>query len=188
MEFRKGEPQMLWELFTTFFMIGFVSFGGGYAMIPLVQEEVVARHGWMTSQTFTDVIAVAGMSPGPIATNSAIFIGYEQLGVLGAAVSALGMVLPSLIIILAISGIFYKIQKSVMVKSAFYGLRSIITGLVVYAAVLFAVNNGLVASFSWHTLSLILIFGLSLLALIRYRIHPVYVILLSGLVGIALYG
>ncbi len=179
---------MLWELFITFFMIGFVSFGGGYAMIPLIQEEVVERHGWMTAQTFTDVIAVAGMSPGPIATNSAIFIGYDQMGIAGATISALGMILPSLIIILAIGTIFYKIQKSMMVKSAFYGLRSIITGLIIYAAILFAVNNGLVASFSWHTISLILIFGLSLLALIRYRIHPVYVILLSGLVGVALYG
>ncbi len=178
---------MLWELFSTFFIIGLVSFGGGYAMIPLIQEEVVQRHDWMTAQAFTDIIAVAGMSPGPIATNSAIIIGYKQMGVLGAFTSALGMILPSLIIILAIGTIFYKVQKSMMVKSAFYGLRSIITGLIVYAAILFAMNNGLVSSFSWHTLSLVIIFGLSLLALIRFRIHPVYVILISGLVGIALY-
>lgn len=179
---------MLWDLFLTFLMIGFVSFGGGYAMIPLIQEEVVVRHGWMSAQAFTDVIAVAGLSPGPIATNSAIFIGYDQMGIRGAVVSALGMILPSLLIILAIGAVFYKIQKSMMIKSAFYGLRSIITGLIVYAAILFAMNNGLVSSLTWHTVSLILIFGLSLLALLRYRIHPVYVILLSGLVGVALYG
>ncbi|WP_078549541.1 chromate transporter [Litchfieldia alkalitelluris] len=179
---------MLWDLFSTFFMIGFVSFGGGYAMIPLIQQEVVEKHGWMTVQSFTDVIAVAGMSPGPIATNSAIFIGYEQMGMAGAFMSALGMILPSLMIIITIGAIFYRIQKSLVVKSAFYGLRSIITGLIVYAAILFAKNNGLVSSFSWHTLSLLVIFGLSLLALIRFRIHPVYVILLSGLVGVALYG
>ncbi|MGJ9385269.1 chromate transporter [Salipaludibacillus sp. CF4.18] len=179
---------MVWQLFITFFKIGFVSFGGGYAMIPLIQAEVVERHGWMTSQAFTDVIAVAGMSPGPIATNSAIFIGYQQVGIMGAIVSAFGMVLPSLMIILTIGAIFYKIQKSHLVKSAFYGLRSIITGLIIYAAILFAVNNGLVSSISWHTISLLLIFGLSLLALIRFRIHPVYVILISGLVGVALYG
>ncbi|MFD2670318.1 chromate transporter [Marinicrinis sediminis] len=179
---------MLWDLFITFFMIGFVSFGGGYAMIPLIQEEIVHNHGWMTAQEFTDVIAVAGMSPGPIATNTAIFIGYNQMGLTGAVLSALGMILPSLMIILAIGAIFYKIQKSMMVKSAFYGLRSIITGLIVYAAILFAVNNGLVSSISWHTFSLILIFGLSLLALLRYRIHPVYVIVMSGLVGVTVYG
>jgi chromate transporter len=179
---------MLWDLFLTFFMIGFVSFGGGYAMIPLIQEEVVTRHQWMSAQAFSDVIAVAGMSPGPIATNSAIFIGYEQMGISGAIISALGMILPSLMIILAVGAIFYKIQKSMMVKSAFYGLRSIITGLIVYAGILFAVNNGLVSSISWHTVSLLVIFALSLLALVRYRIHPVYVILISGLVGAALYG
>jgi chromate transporter len=110
------------------------------------------------------------------------------MGIMGAVISALGMVLPSLMIILTIGAIFYKIQKSLMVKSAFYGLRSIITGLIIYAAILFAMNNGLVSSISWHSLSLLLIFGLSLLALIRFRIHPVYVILLSGLVGVALYG
>lgn len=179
---------MLWDLFLTFFMIGFVSFGGGYAMIPLLQQEVVNRHQWMTFQTFTDVIAVAGMSPGPIATNSAIFIGYEQMGIMGAGISALAVILPSFIIILAVGAVFYKIRESTVVISAFYGLRSIVTGLIIYAAIIFATNNGLFSSLSWHSISLILIFALSLVALIRYRIHPVYVILLSGLVGAAFYG
>lgn len=179
---------MLWELFMTFFMIGFVSFGGGYAMIPLIHEEVVNRHQWMSTQGFTDVIAVAGMSPGPIATNSAIIIGYDQMAIWGAAVSALGMILPSLVIILAVSAIFYKFQKSIVVKSALYGLRSIITGLIIYAALLFAVNNGLFSSVSWHTLSLLFIYAASLIALIYYRIHPIYVILFSGLIGVAFYG
>lgn len=179
---------MLWDLFLTFFKIGLVSFGGGYAMIPLIQEEVVVRHGWLTAQSFADVIAVAGMSPGPIATNSAIFIGYGQMGVPGAIVAAFGMVLPSLMIILAVGAVFYKLKDNMTIRSAFYGLRSIITGLIIYAAIVFAINNGLVATISWHTASLLIIFALSLLALIRYRIHPVYVILVSGLVGVTLYG
>jgi chromate transporter len=160
----------------------------GYAMIPLIQEEVVNQHQWMSTPDFTDVIAVAGMSPGSIATNSAIFIGFDQLGIGGAIISALGMLLPSLIIILMVGAIFYKVQRSTLVKSAFYGLRSIITGLIIYAALLFAVNNGLVSSISWHTLSLLIIFAASLIALIYYRIHPIYVILFSGLVGVAVYG
>ncbi|MDP5274819.1 chromate transporter [Chengkuizengella axinellae] len=178
----------MWELFVTFFTIGIVSFGGGYAMIPLIQEEIVVQHQWMSIQEFTDVIAVAGMSPGPIATNSAIFIGYNQMGVWGAVVSAVGMILPSLIIILMVGAIFYKVQKNIMVKSALYGLRAIITGLIVYAAILFAVNNGLVTSFSFYTMSLLVIYGASLVALIYFKIHPVYVILISGLIGIAVYG
>ena len=178
---------LLLELFTTFLLIGFVSFGGGYAMIPLIQEEVVNRHAWMTTQEFSDVIAVAGMSPGPIATNSAIFIGYGEAGVIGAMVAAAGMVIPSLLIILVVGMVFYKVQKSKLVKSAFYGLRPIITGLIMYAAFIFAVNNELISSLSWHSLSLIGIYLASLAALIYFRIHPAYVIILSGLVGIAVY-
>lgn len=156
-------------------------------MIPLIQEEVVNRHAWMTAQEFSDVIAVAGMSPGPIATNSSIFIGYSEAGILGAIVSAAGMVIPSLLIILMVGTVYYKIQNSRLVKSAFYGLRPIITGLIIYAAYIFAWNNDLISSISWHSLTLIGIYLGSLAALIYFKIHPAYVIVLSGLVGIAVY-
>lgn len=179
---------LLLELFATFFMIGLVSFGGGYAMIPLIQEEVVERHGWMTLQEFTDVVAVAGMSPGPISTNSAVYIGYAQGGLAGAAAAALGMSLPSLLIILALGAVFKRVKDSFAVQSAFYGLRAIVTGLIIYAAVLFAVNNGLVSGWSWHTVSLLAVFVCSLVALIRFKIHPIYVILGSGIIGMFLYG
>lgn len=169
-------------------MIGFVSFGGGYAMIPVIKEEVVYHHGWMSPQVFTDVIAVAGMSPGPIATNTSIFVGYQVAGLPGAIISAIGMTLPSLIIILVVASFFYKVYKNKLVKSAFYGLRPIITGLIFYAAITFAVENGLVSSFSWHTFSLLAIFAGSLFALIKLKTHPILVILVSGLVGIAFYG
>lgn len=178
---------MLIELFLTFLLIGFVSFGGGYAMIPLIQEEVVNRHAWMSEREFSDVIAIAGMSPGAIATNSAIYIGYSGAGLAGAAASVTGMIMPSLIIILIAGKVFYKVKQSILVKSAFYGLRSIITGLIIYAAIVFAINNDLVSSLSWHTFSLIGIYSASLAALVYFRLHPVYVILISGLVGIAVY-
>lgn len=97
---------ILIDLFLTFFKIGLVSFGGGYAMIPVIEAEVVSKHDWMTTQEFTDVIAVASMSPGPIATNSAIFIGYNTAGLPGAIFSTIGSVLPSLIIILIIAMFF----------------------------------------------------------------------------------
>jgi chromate transporter len=178
---------MLWDLFFTFLMIGFVSFGGGYGMIPLIQDEAVHRHAWMTTEHFADVIAVAGMSPGPIAANSAIFIGYSQAGILGALVSAAGMVLPSFMIILIVAAFFYRIHQSKAVKSAFYGLRSIITGLIVYAALLFAVRSGMIAPLSWHMISLVLIYAASLIALIRFRLHPIFVIMISGVIGAVVY-
>lgn len=169
-------------------MIGFISFGGGYAMIPVINEEVVNNHGWMSAQAFTDVIAVAGMSPGPIATNTAIFIGYNQAQLPGAIVSAIGMTLPSLMIILVVATFFYKVYKNKWVKSAFYGLRPIITGLIFYAAITFAINNGLVSSVSWHTFSLLAIYAAALFALIKLKTHPIMVIIMSGLIGIAVYG
>ncbi len=177
---------MLIQLFLTFFMIGFISFGGGYAIIPVIEMEVT-KNGWMTTQQFTDVIAIAGMSPGPIATNSAIFVGYELAGFPGAIVSALGMVLPSLIIILAISSFFYKINEHELTKSAFYGLRPIITGLIAYAAINFAISNHIVTSLSFHSLSLIGILFISLVLLIRFKLHPLFVIMLSGVAGAILY-
>ncbi|WP_428911854.1 chromate transporter [Niallia sp. Krafla_26] len=177
---------MYLDLFLTFLMIGFISFGGGYAMIPVIEMEVT-QNGWLTTQEFTNVIAIAGMSPGPIATNSAIFVGYEIAGLTGAIVSALGMVLPSLLIILVIATFFYKINENHLTKSAFYGLRPIVTGLIIYAAINFAISNRIIGSFSLTTLSALLIFGVSLFALLRLKMHPVFVILLSGVVGMVLY-
>lgn len=182
---------LLWELFITFLMIGAVSFGGGYAMIPVIEREVVHANGWMTLPTFTDVIAVAGMSPGPIATNSAIFVGYRMAGVPGALASTLGMVLPSLVIILIVAAFFYKVRTSELVKKGFYGLRPIITGLIFYAAIKFAVGNQVIptsfGAFGWETAGLIVIFLTSLVGLVKYKVHPILVIVLSGLAGTALY-
>lgn len=167
-------------------MIGFVSFGGGYAMIPVIEREV-SQHGWMTTQEFTDVIAVAGMSPGPIATNSAIFVGYQTAGFSGAVASALGMVIPSLLIILVIATFFFKFNELRLVKAAFYGLRPIITGLIIYAALNFAISNNVIGEVSFQTISLLIIFGLSFFALMKLRMHPLYVIALAGLFGVVLY-
>ncbi|MGP4038415.1 chromate transporter [Gracilibacillus sp. D59] len=177
---------VLWDLFWTFLLIGFVSFGGGYAMIPVIETEV-SQHGWMTTQEFTDVIAVAGMSPGPIATNSAIFVGYHTAGISGAIVSALGMVIPSLLIILIIATFFFKFNELYIVKSAFYGLRPIITGLIMYAALKFAISNNVIGEISWRTVSLLIICGFSFFALMKLRLHPIFVIALAGVYGIVLY-
>ncbi len=178
--------QELWELFITFIMIGSVSFGGGYAMIPLIEFEVTSK-GWMTVQELTNVIAIAGMSPGPIATNSAIFVGYQTAALPGAIVSALGMITPSLVFVVLIASFFYKIHQNILVKSAFYGLRPIITGLIIYAALRFAISNGMTASFSPHVISMVIITAVSLFVMLRFRTHPAYVILMSGLVGVVLY-
>lgn len=179
---------MLWDLFITFFVIGSVSFGGGYAMIPVIEREVVQNHGWMTIQQFTDAIAIAGMSPGPIAANSAIFIGYQVAGLAGATLAAIGMVLPSLILITFIAGFFYKMRKNPVFRSVFYGLRPIITGLIIFAAVRFAFKNGVISfNLSAHMFMMLFIFSVSLFVLLKYRWHPALVIIASGLFGMIVF-
>ena len=176
---------MLLDLFLTFLLIGFVSFGGGYAIIPMIQLEV-ERHGWMTSQELLDVIAVAGMSPGPIATNTAVFIGFHVAGFWGGATAALAMTLPSVLIVLLLASFFYKINEVPVVQSAFYGMRPIITALIIFAAFSFAQSNGLLA-FTKDSLIGGLLFLLCLLALLKYKWHPMLVIVVAGGLGILLY-
>ncbi|SMQ74767.1 chromate transporter [Bacillus sp. OV166] len=178
---------ILWALFKMFFVVGLISFGGGYAIMPVIELEVI-KHGWMTTQEFTNVIAVAGMSPGPIATNCAILVGYSTAGITGSIISALGILLPSIILVLIVATCFLKLNHYPIVKSMFYGLRPIVTSLIFYAAVRFALSNNIISlHFTWHILSLLLVFGLSLVALLKFNWHPAYIIVLSGLVGIALY-
>lgn len=178
----------LWALFQTFFMIGLLSFGGGYAMIPVIAHQVEA-HKWMTNSDFTDIIAVAGMSPGPIGTNSAIFVGYRVEGLAGAVAATAGMTLPSFLIIIAVAAFFAKMNESRYVQAAFYGLRAAVTGLILYGAVRFADSNGMIGSvFNMQTVVALVIFAGSLVALLYYKIHPLRLIIVAGLVGMAVYG
>lgn len=178
---------MLLSLFLVFFIIGAVSFGGGYAMIPVISTEVV-KHHWIDTAQFTDVVALAGMAPGSIASNSATAVGYKVAGIPGAIVSSIAITLPSIIIVLLIALFFYKVNKNPFVQSAFYGLRPIVTSLIIYAAIHFALANGILTRhLSMHTAGLLVIFLLSLIALDRYKIHPTLVIILAGVAGVIFY-
>ncbi|WNR43114.1 chromate transporter [Paenibacillus roseipurpureus] len=177
---------MLGQLFLTFLKIGCMSFGGGYAMIPLIQHEVETHH-WLSTEQFAQSVALAGMAPGPIATNTATLIGYKADGLGGAAVATLGMVLPSLVIVLLISSFFYKIYHSQAVHTTFYGLRPVVTGLIVYAAIHFGFGNRAADFMNWQvTVTLFIAAGVFLLVH-KYKWHPLATILLSALVGIAIF-
>ena len=114
----------LWKVFATFFKIGAFTFGGGYAMIPLIQKEAVDRHGWVTEDDILDIIAIAESTPGPIAINSATFVGYRACGVLGSVAATLGVVLPSFVLIFAISFVLRQFQQIKAVQYAFQGIRA----------------------------------------------------------------
>ncbi|WP_102345177.1 chromate transporter [Bacillus sp. Marseille-P3661] len=178
---------LLLELFVVFTMIGAVSFGGGYAMIPVIEREVTNR-GWLTTSEFTDIIAVAGMSPGPIATNSATVVGYHVAGIPGAILSSFAMTLPSLVIILIIAIFFMKFNQHQMVKSAFYGLRPIVTSLILFAAIKFSISNGVVSTtITTEMILLLLVFISALFSLLYLRLHPALVIVLSGVIGVFIF-
>ncbi len=120
----KERYRQLWKVFATFFKIGAFTFGGGYAMIPLIQKEAVDKHGWVTEDDILDIIAIAESTPGPIAINSATFVGYRACGVLGSVAATLGVVLPSFVLIFAISFVLRQFQEIKAVQYAFQGIRA----------------------------------------------------------------
>ena len=114
----------LWQVFLTFFRIGAFTFGGGYAMIPLIQHEAVEKRKWVTDEDILDIVAIAESTPGPIAINSATFVGYRAAGVMGSAFATLGVVLPSFVIILALSFVLTQFQEVKYVQYAFRGIQA----------------------------------------------------------------
>ncbi|WP_163099745.1 chromate transporter [Peribacillus alkalitolerans] len=174
---------ILWALFKTFFLVGIGSFGGGLGMVSVIEFEVINQK-WMTSQELTNIIAVAGMSPGPFATNCAILVGYHTNGLTGAIVSTLGILLPSFILVLLVAICFKKLNQYQIVQSMFYGLRPIITSLIIFAAIKLVISNNLVvSSLSLKSISIFLIFTFSLISLLKFKWHPVFVLLISGFIG-----
>ena len=158
------------QLFYTFFKIGLFGFGGGYAMLSMIQGEVVTRYGWLTAQEFTDIVAISQMTPGPIGINSATYVGYSTVveagygmawGIVGSCIATFAVVLPSFILMLTISKFFIKYQKHPAVEAVFSGLRPAVVGLLASAAlVLMAHASNYVMPWraAWNTWSTVLPF------------------------------
>ena len=127
----KRSFRVLFKIFAAFFKIGAFTFGGGYAMIPLIQKEAVEKHGWVSDDDILEIIAIAESTPGPIAINSATFVGYRAAGVLGSACATLGVVLPSFVIILALSAVLQQFQAVAAVQYAFNGIRAGVLALLI---------------------------------------------------------
>lgn len=169
----------MWTLFITFFKIGLFTFGGGYAMIPLMQEEIIA-HNWLTLAEFLNIVAIAEMTPGPIAVNTATYIGYQLYGVGGAALATFGVVAPSLIIMVIFSHLLAKLRAS-KYSVALRGVAITVTALIA-AAVLGLVKP----AFTNYADVAIALAAFVLVA--KTKISPILIILGSGLLGIVLYG
>ncbi len=178
------------KLFYTFFKIGLFGFGGGYAMLSMIQGEVVTRYGWLTAQEFTDIVAISQMTPGPIGINAATYVGFTSTGsVWGSVVATFAVVLPSFILMLTISRFFLKYQKHPVVMSVFAGLRPAVVGLLASAAlVLMTVENfGSPVEDTYSFIISVVIFVVAFVGTRKYKVNPILMILACGLAGLLLY-
>lgn len=178
------------QLFYTFFKIGLFGFGGGYAMLSMIQGEVVTRYGWLTSQEFTDIVAISQMTPGPIGINSATYVGFTATGsVWGSIIATLAVVLPSFILMLAISKFFLKYQKHPVVEAVFSGLRPAVVGLLASAALVLmnAENFSSPKEDMYSFITSCLIFLIAFIGTRKYKINPILMIVVCGIAGLILY-
>lgn len=182
------------KLFYTFFKIGLFGFGGGYGMLSLIQGEVVTRHGWMSMQEFTDIVAVSQMTPGPIGINSATYVGYtavmndggsQFLAVLGSLTASFAVMLPSFIIMLAISRFFMKYSRHPRVEALFKILRPAVVGLIASAALLLmnSANFGSLGEDNVQFLVSVGLFLFAFIALRHFKWSPILILILCGAFG-----
>lgn len=185
------------KLFWTFFQIGLFGFGGGYAMISMIQGEVVSRHRWMTNGEFTDIVAISQSTPGPIGINSATYVGYTSLinagyapvwGALGSLIATFAVVLPSLILMLAISRFFMKYKNHPAVEQTFMGLRPAVIGLLAAASLLLmnAENFSTPGQNPWQFFISVGLFLFAFIGQQVYKMNPILLLVLCGLSGLLL--
>lgn len=178
------------QLFYTFFKIGLFGFGGGYAMLSMIQGEVVTRYNWISTQEFTDIVAISQSTPGPIGINAATYVGFTTTGnVWGSVLATLAVVLPSFILMLTISKFFLKYQKNPAVEAVFSGLRPAVVGLLASAAlVLMNVENfGSPSKDSYTFIISVIIFLVAFVGTIKFKVNPILMIISCGVAGLLLY-
>ena len=166
----------LLKLFTTFFKLGLFTIGGGYVMIPLIEREVVDKYHWIEKRDFVDLLAIAQSSPGVLAVNMSIFIGYKLRGVRGSVAAAVGNVFPSVVIILLIALFFSRFREYEVVNNVFMGIRPAVVALI--ASPVFSVAKS--AKIGWTN---VWIPVLSALLIVAFGVSPVYIILIAGVGG-----
>lgn len=181
---------IFWELFSTFFVIGMFTIGGGYAMLSLIQNEVVTVHGWISDGTFTDIVAISQMTPGPIGINSATYIGYEVIAntgasqplcVLGSFTATFAVVLPSFIIVLGLCKVYEKWKNHYMFQGIMSGLKPATLGLIGTAALGLATPENFI---DWKSFVICIA---AFVALYFKKIGPFGIIGLGALVGLIIY-
>jgi len=172
---------ILLKLFLTFFKIGALSFGGGYAMIPFIQREIIDIHNWLTMSEFIDIIGISQMTPGPIAINSATFVGFKVSGIMGSIFATVGMSVVSFILISITHKLIEKFKDSIVVKACFLGMRPVLIALIINAFLSLAES----AYIDVKSVIVTLIIGGCLLS---KKVHPMATIAIAACLGIILWG
>lgn len=179
---------ILLKLFLAFLQVGAFSIGGGYAAMPIIQSQVVEKYGWITMDEFTDLITIAEMTPGPIAINSATFVGTRIAGIYGAIVATLGCICPSLIIVSLLAFFYYKYRKMSVLQGVLQTLRPAVVALIASAGVTILLQvmfGGTIAAANFNLAGTIM-FALALFVLRKIKWNPILVMLSCGVVGLVL--
>ena len=177
---------ILLQLFVSYLKIGFFGFGGGYAMLSLIHSEVVVRNAWLTNGQFSDIVAISQMTPGPIAINSATYIGYEVAGVWGSMVATVAVCIPALTLMMLITRFFLRLRNNRFMAGAIAGMRPVVIGMIAAAALLLifphsSEGRSFIDAWSW------VIFGVTLLCS-ALKVNPIVLIVLSAVAGMVIYG
>jgi chromate transporter len=187
--------QLVWS----FFKIGLFSYGGGYAMVPMMQGEIAA-HGWLPAREFADIVAISQMTPGPIAVNAATYIGYRVAGVFGSAAATLGVWLPSFILVILVTHFLQKFKESTIINSVLAGIRPATVGLISAAVVFFSRMSFLMPFPEWKGFGLLpgevlrlgfadvripaaVIFCIILIETKMFKLKPIPAVILSAVLG-----
>lgn len=164
------------KLYITFFKIALFTFGGGYAMLPLIQEEMI-NNAWLTVDQFIDMVAVSQMTPGAIAMNTATFVGFKLAGIPGVLATTLGLISPSLIIITIIAALISKYKDNPLVENAWKGIRPAVVGLIMVAVI--SLGQEVIVSYQG-----LIIAAIALFLIAKIKLHPILVIIVSGSLGL----
>lgn len=177
------------ELFWSFLQIGLFSFGGGYAAMPLIQGQVVTDHGWLSMTEFTDLITISQMTPGPIAINSATFVGIKIAGIPGALVATIGCILPSCIIVTLVAKLYLKYRNMAVLQGVLNSLRPAVVAMIASAGISILITafwgNEAEVVLSQTNWVMVLIFAGCIVLLQKFRMNPIRVMILAGVVNTA---
>lgn len=180
---------ILLQLLLSFMQIGLLSIGGGYAALPIIQQQVVDLHSWLSNQQFADILTISQMTPGPIAINAATFTGTKVAGLYGAMICTLGVVIPSFVIVLLLSFLYYRYRQLNAMQAVLKGLRPAVVALIASAGIslirtaFWAEGSVALNTINWES---VILFVVALFILRKYKQGPVQVMLLCGVAAVIL--